>query len=370
MMKRRDFMKTTVGVLSAHELLGGIVGKSNHIAGQKIKIGQIGVTHEHAAPRMETLKKLSDIYEIVGVVDDRKSTAARFAGDNLKPFEGLKWMTEKELFKIPDLQAVIVETANADLVPTAIRCMERGLAIAMDKPGGEDLRLFGQLLEGCKAKNLPFQMGYMLRGNPAIQFCQKAVREGWLGDVYEIQTGMSHDYGGTDRYHQYLASYKGGIMFNLGCHLTDLIVSMLGRPKMVTPFLGSTSNVKNGAVNNGMAVLQYDHALAWINACDQEAGGNKGRRLKICGAKGVIEMCPIERFDDKPLVLNLTLKEAVGGYVKGAQVVEFGVRKDRYLDQLSEFAKIVRKEISNPYTYEHDYLVQEVHLATAGNTRW
>jgi predicted dehydrogenase len=369
-MKRRDFIKTTAGVLSANEIFDGIAEKGTHASAQKIKIGQIGVSHEHAGARIESLKKLAEVYEIVGVVDDRSSTASRYAGENLKPFEGLKWMSEEELFNTPGLRAVIVETANSDLVPTSMRCMERNLAIAMDKPGGEDLDLFGKLLDGCRNRNLPFQIAYMFRGNPAIQFTQKAVREGWLGDIYEIHSGISHDYGGSERYHRYLSTYKGGIMFNLGCHLTDLIVSLLGRPVSVTPFLGSTSKNTYGASNNALAVLQYEHALAWINTCDIELDGIKNRRLKICGTRGVIELCPLERFDKKPLLLSLRLKEEAGGYQKGNHEVDFGVQKDRYLDQLLEFARIVNKQMVSPYTLDHDYLVQEVHLATSGYHKW
>ena len=88
----------------------------------KIKIGQIGVCHEHASGKINALRKLPDAFEIVGVVDDRNSTSAKFSGEDLKPYEGLKWLTEEELFNIPGLQAVTVESPNLDLVPTAMRC--------------------------------------------------------------------------------------------------------------------------------------------------------------------------------------------------------------------------------------------------------
>ncbi len=147
---------------------------------EKIKIGQIGICHEHASGKINTLRKMPDVFEIIGVVDDRATTAARFAGDELKPYEGLKWMPEEELFNTPGLQAVTVEPPNSDLVSTAMRCMERNLAMHMDKPAGEDLEQFGKLLKGCKERKLPFQMGYMFRSNPAMQWCLKAVRRaGW-----------------------------------------------------------------------------------------------------------------------------------------------------------------------------------------------
>src|SRR5690606_41546730 len=102
-MNRRTFLKATAinsaGIVAATDLLAQVGEKSLGTSGEKIKIGQIGVTHEHAAPRMESLKKLPEIYEIVGVVDDRSSNAARYAGDNLKPYEGIKRSEERRVGK-------------------------------------------------------------------------------------------------------------------------------------------------------------------------------------------------------------------------------------------------------------------------------
>ena len=336
---------------------------------QRIKIGQIGVCHEHASGKLNTVKKLPEVYEIVGVVDDRKTKAARFAGNDLKPYEGQTWMTEEELFNTPGLQAVMVETPNSDLVPTAIRCMEHNLAMHMDKPGGEDLELFKKLLDGCQARNLPFQMGYMFRNNPAMQLCQKAVRKGWLGDIFQIHADMCHDYGG-EAYQRYLSSYKGGIMFNLACHHIDIIVSMLGRPEKITPFMKSTPGAANGAMNNCLTVLEYPHTIVSLHACGRQIGGSGGRRFKIFGSKGTMEWSPLERFDGKPLQAHLTLREGNEEYPAGSHTVDLGIRRDRYTDQLFELAQIIRGEMENPYTYEHDYLTQEVTLAAAGYFPW
>jgi hypothetical protein len=53
-----------------------------------IRIGQIGICHEHAAGKIATLRRLPDVYEIVGVVDDRNSPSAKYAGSDLAPYEG------------------------------------------------------------------------------------------------------------------------------------------------------------------------------------------------------------------------------------------------------------------------------------------
>lgn len=337
---------------------------------KRIRIGQIGICHEHAAGKMHTLRKLPELFEIVGVVDDRQTRSARFLGENdLKAYEGLKWLTEEELFGIPGLQAVAVETPNTDLVPTAMRCMERNLAIHMDKPGGEDMELFRKLRQGCEQRDLPFQMGYMFRTNPAIRFCQKAIRENWLGDIFEIQASMSHNYGGED-YQRYLSNFRGGVMFNLGCHLIDFIIAMMGRPQAITPFMKSTTHAAAAAYNNCLSILEYPNATVTLRACDQEIDGMRQRCLKICGSEGSIDLRPLEPSDDKPLQMQLRLTQGRAEYAQGTHTVVLGIQEDRYTGQMLELAQMIRGEIPNPYTSEHDCLAQEVLLAASGYTQW
>jgi predicted dehydrogenase len=335
----------------------------------RIRIGQIGICHEHAAAKMQTLRRLADTFEIVGVVDDRSTAVARFAGDDLTPYEDLTWMTEEELLNAPGLGAVIIETANDDLVPAALRCMRHNVSIHMDKPGGEDMAAFRRLLEGCRKRDLVFQMGYMFRNNPAMQFAARAVRDNWLGELFEFQADMSHNYG-SEAYQAYIGRFQGGIMFNLACHLVDLIVSIMGRPENVVPFLKSAPGYGSAVRNNCLAVLEYPHALATLRACSKEIDGVNRRSMKISGTKGTIELSPLERFDGRPLQMRLVLLQGNSEYAAGSHVVDFGVTHDRYQDQLLEFAELVRGKGHNKYTYEHDELVQEVLLASCGLLKW
>jgi predicted dehydrogenase len=337
---------------------------------RKIKIGQIGVCHEHAVGKIKTLRLMPDVFEIVGVVDERAtSNTPRYAGYDLSAYEGLKFMSEEELFNTPGLQAVTVEVPNLELVPMAMRCMERNLAIHMDKPGGDNLEQFARMRKGVDERNLPFQMGYMFRGNPAVQWIMNAVRQGWLGEVFEIQASMSHNYGGED-YQEYLGKFPGGIMFNLGCHLIDLAVAIMGRPLEVVSFLKSAPGYPGHIKNNCLSILGYPHATVTLRACSQEVDGLVRRRFKLCGTNGSVELCPMERFDGVPLTMSLVLKDPIPGYSAGAHTLDFGVVRDRYEDQLLELARTVNGEIKNPYTYEHDHLVQEVLMAASGHTNW
>jgi len=330
----------------------------------RIQIGQIGIGHEHASGKMDALRGLSDVYEVVGAAEEPNPD-----WPSRKAYEGLQRMTEDELLSTPGLQAVAVETNNTELVATATRCMERGLHMHMDKPGGETLEPFRRLIDGCRERGLAIQLGYMYRSNPAIKFCLQALREGWLGEVFEVHAVMSrYD---DDHYRRFLARFPGGAMYNFGSHLIDLVVAMMGRPQNVVSFRKATRD--DGLNDNGLAVLEYPRATATIRSAVVEADGMKHRRLTVCGTKGTAEVCPLEHPWDRqrldPLHVRLTLREDNEEYAAGTHIVNVGVMNGRYEDQLVELARVINGQIENPYTYDHDLLVQETLLAAAGYTK-
>jgi predicted dehydrogenase len=335
----------------------------------KIKIGQIGIGHNHAAEKMIALRRLTDLFEVVGVVE--ADPEWKHKRGMLKAYEGLKWMTEEELFRTPGLQAVAVEVDGFDLVPTAQRCAEHGLHVHLDKPGGESLEPFRKLLYECDSRNLAIQLAYVYRYNPAIKFCINAVRSGWLGEIFQIDAVMSRYDGENDDYRKWLAQFRGGVMYIFGGYLVDLVIGMLGRPDKVTAFQRKT---RDDALNdNGLAVLEYPRATATIRTSVAEVDGMKHRRLIVCGTKGTVEICPLEhhaeRYRIDPLHVRLTLKESNAEFTAGTHIVDVGVMNGRYEGQLMEFSQIIRGEIRNPFPIEHEFLVQEALLAAAGYTK-
>ena len=76
-------------------------------------------------------------------------------------------------------------------MPTAARCIDAGMHMHLDKPGSETIGPFKKLLDEAGRRGLAVQLGYMYRNNPAIQFCLRAVREGWLGQIFEVHAVMS-----------------------------------------------------------------------------------------------------------------------------------------------------------------------------------
>jgi len=356
---RRAFLAASGLAAAGVVLPGGASADAGGAAVKRrpIKIGQIGTGNQHAY-KMGTLRKLTDLFEVVGYVEDDPKLREKAQKSDV--FKGLKVMSEAELLSVPGLQAVSVETEERVNIPPALRCIRAGKHIHLDKPCGESLPKFKQVLDEAKAKNLTVQVGYMYRNNPAVQFCIKAVKDGLIGNVFDLDASMGR-YDGAD-YRKLIKTYKGGIQYILACHLIDIVVTLMGDPEKVTAFQRCTR--ADGVLDNGLAVFEYSRdRLATVRTCITEAQGFPHRHLKVMGDKGTIIIQPIEsKGNMSGGVLQLSLEEDRGGYKKGVQNVNMPPLKDRYEDQWREFAAIVNGEMANPYTYEHDYIVHKCHL--------
>lgn len=321
-----------------------------------------GLTHEHAEGKFASLRRMPDEFEIVGVVDDRPRVSKYYVDTQLEPRD-CPVASEEEAFAIPGIEAVFVETTNSDLMRVASECAERGIPMHCDKPCGEAMEPYRSIVETCRRRNIPMQIGYMYRANPAVRFAWRAVQEGWLGDIVFVEADMNHDYGKAG-YADYISSFTGGILYNLGCHLVDLVAPLLdGLPVSVATDIGDAPGDSAGSHTRGTALLQWPTADVLIRTSSHTPGGLPCRRLRIDGTNGTIDLCPIERFDGQSLKLQMTLARSAGGYSAGFHEIDFGVQSDRYACQLREFAQIIRGEIPNdPAAYERDLRVHQIHL--------
>ena len=360
---RRTFLAASGLAATGAALAGRVTAAADATPAKKqpIKIGQIGTGNQHAY-KIRTLRSLPDLFEVVGFVEDDPKLREKALKSSA--FKGLKLMSTEELLAVPGLQAVAVETEERVCIPPALQCIRAGKHIHLDKPCGESLPKLKELLDEAEERKLTVQVGYMYRNNPAVQFCIKAVRDGLIGNVFDLDTAMGR-YDGQG-YRTLIGDYQGGIAYILACHLIDIVVSLMGEPEKITPYLRQTRG--DGVLDNCLAVFEFSRdRLATVRTSITEARGFERRRLKVMGDKGSIIIQPIEsKGNMSGGVLTLALEEDRGGFKKGIQNVEMPPLKDRYEDQWREFAAVLNGEMVNPYTYEHDYIVHKCHLAACG----
>ncbi len=324
-------------------------GRTTAKSHPKIRVGQIGTKHAHAVGKLQAALKLSDHFEVVGVVEPDPEQRQKL--QQTEPFRGLSWMSVDQLLAQPELQMVLVETEIDALLPTAARCLTAGKHIHLDKPAGASLKEFQHVIEIARNNKRLIQMGYMFRGNPAFRFLFDAVKRGWLGEIFEIHGVMSKKVGNADRAE--LARYQGGAMFELGCHLIDAVIQILGKPEKVVASNRKTHPELDQLNDNCLAIFHYPKATATVRSSVVEVDGNRRRQFTVCGTLGTIKIEPLE-----PPHLTLTLDRPQGNYRKGTQVVELDKMDGRYDADLINFAAAIRGEREFEYSLEHDLDVQ------------
>ena len=254
-----------------------------------IKIGQIGIGHNHGEAKMLAVRKFPELFEVVGFAEENEEWIKKRG--NFKGYEGLKRYSVDELIEKCD--ALLIETDVWNLTETAQKCIDAGKHIHMDKPGSGTLEEYKHLLDTAKAKNLVVQLAYMYRYNPAVQKCFELIKDGKLGEIYSINAEMS-TYHPKD-YKKWLTNFGGGIMYILGCHLIDLIVYILGKPDKITTFLKHTNLDGIDFADNNLAVFEYEKALARVFVSSVEVNGFGRRQFMVSGSKCTVNIYPLER---------------------------------------------------------------------------
>ena len=325
----------------------------------KIKVGHIGTRHDHSRAKLEAIKKFPHLFEVVGIVPEDEATAEKIKND--KVYGGIPIMTEEELFAVEGLELVLCEGYELDSVAAAQRCIDHGVHVHLDKPGGEDIKAYEKLLRDAKAKNLVVQLGYMYRYNPAVNYIDELVKDGRIGTITAIDTQMStmHDM----RVMKLLSGFKGGNMFWLGCHLVDLIYRYAGVPEEIVSMLNKSDLIKEGVYDNTFAIMKYPNFVATIRVNSQEVNGFGRRQFVMCGQNGSVELKPIEgpikmTFSDRRFIQN--------AYSDTKADIPFAPPSGRYDVMVKDLYQYIRGTKENPYNYDYEFQLQRMVLAACG----
>ena len=276
-------------------------------AESRVRIAFLGGSHSHAFAKAKVAQQSPD-YELVGVWEEDPKVMAEYTAI------GIKAVKPDEVLKDTSIQAIAVESAVKDHAKHALMALEAGKHVHVEKPPADTMAAFHKLVAAAEKKKLLLQTGYMWRYNPAVNKGLEAARNGWLGDVYMVRAQMNTLIAPERR--PEWGMFRGGQMFELGSHLIDVVVRLLGRPDKVTPFLKHHGKFDDLLKDNTVAVFEYPKALAIIQTATLQPGSGAHRGIEILGTNGTAVVRPVE-----PAVIHIDLAKAAGPYKEKSQNV-------------------------------------------------
>ena len=333
--------------------MAGAAAVSSAAKNKPIRVAVYGVGHAHAMGKVEALRKLPE-FELVGVCEPDLSVPRAH-----KALEGGRWLSERDVLD-DSIEFVAVESRVQQNLLYARRAVDAGKFVHIDKAPGDDLAKFRDLLAEAARKRLVVQMGYQWRYQPAMQAAIEAARNGWLGRVQHFRAVIDKPMSAQDRLQ--LAKFRGGMMFELGCHLIDRATALLGRPKKVTGHLWHHGALDDTLADNTLGILEYDHAIAEIHVGSANPFGSEYRTIQITGTNGIMSVQPFG-----PYRMMSHLKDAVGTYPAGKKEHVFPPDTlPGFAPDMLEMARVIREGAKPTYSAEHDLMTQEVLLRVCG----
>ncbi|MBD06025.1 MAG: hypothetical protein CME24_16950 [Gemmatimonadetes bacterium] len=327
----------------------------------RIRMAQYGTGHGHAGGKMNSMLKHPDV-EVAGIFEPNAEKAA--AARSGSAFADVTWFeSEHQMLEDDTIIAIASEGSNDESLPQTEAIIQAGKHAWYDKPAGEDFPRWQAVVDTARSKGLHIQMGYMLRYHPAFMQVADWAREGFLGDVFSIRGHMSTSVPPESQ--AKIAAHKGGIHFDLGGHMLDQVVWILGRPERVTSFLRSDTADVPDFTDNSLVVYEFDNAMAFIDIAAMETRP-MARRFEVFGTKGSAIL--LEPFEPGGRI-RLALDEARGGYEEGEQLIELKPmgRGETYDRELDHFLSVVLDGAAPDRGLDFELLVQETLLRGTGH---
>jgi len=327
----------------------------------KIRMAQYGTKHGHAAGKLRAMQVNPDV-QIAGVFEPdtgRRTALQQSSG----PFAGVHWFADKrEMLEDSRIVAIASEGLNAESLDQTEEIVAAGKHVWYDKPAGENWEQWQRLVAMAEDKGLLIQMGYMLRYHSAFKQIAAWVKSGFLGDVFSVRAHMS-TYITADARAQ-VSRHAGGIFFDLGGHVLDQVVWLLGRPEKVTAFLRNDSGVVPQFKDNTLAIFEFDNAIAFIDIAAMETRP-MARRFEVYGSQGSAIIT--EPFEPGKRI-RLCLETAKDGYQQGEQFVAIdGESRQRLYElELEAFLATIEGKQPPDRPMSHELLVQETLLRATG----
>jgi predicted dehydrogenase len=204
---------------------------SQHIRIGIIGAGNIGNVH------MDTFKHLKDA-SIVAVTDMNLSLAEKRAKEH-----GIAKVhpTVDSLIADQELDAIIVAVPNQWHARYAVQAMEAGKHVLVEKPMGVHLADARAILQAQRKTGKVVMVGHQMRWEYISTQIKEHQTKGTFGHIYNAKAGWFRRKGipGWGTWFTTKNESGGGPLIDIGVHLLDLSLYLMGNPKPVTVF-GST----------------------------------------------------------------------------------------------------------------------------------
>lgn len=260
--------------------------------GRSVRLGLIGVTG-HAAELLRAIANLPDVV-VVGYSDPSPEALAA-AGRRPQLATARAYRDYSEMLDSEKIDVVQICGDNGSRSAAIVACATRGIHIIAEKPLATEHRDLERVVRAVAKHNVKATMLLPMRFYPSYLAMKQLVHSGLIGDVAQVDSQKSYQFGKQRPDWMFQRSSYGGTIPWAGAHMVDLMRWTSGREfRQVAAFHGRVGfperkEMENAAAalfhmdNSGVAVLRLDYLRP------EGAVTHGDDRLRLVGTKGVLE---------------------------------------------------------------------------------
>ncbi|MCL4541884.1 MAG: Gfo/Idh/MocA family oxidoreductase, partial [Chloroflexi bacterium] len=200
----------------------------------KLRVGIAGTGGIARAVHIPGFKKLADRVEIVSAFDIDAERVAAVAQQFDIPYT---FTSFGAMLDGPELDAVAICTPPSSHAPLAVQAFRHGLHVLSEKPVSINAAGAIEMVRAAKQAKRILMIGFQHRFSKPERAIKRLVEDGALGEIYYARAQSLRRRGipGWGVFADKALS-GGGPMMDIGVHVLDQTIYLLGNPRPVTVF--------------------------------------------------------------------------------------------------------------------------------------
>jgi scyllo-inositol 2-dehydrogenase (NADP+) len=195
-------------------------------------------------------------------------------------------------------ELAVVATPNSSHAPLAMRALELGLAVVVDKPLAPSSGAARELIAEAERRGVPLTVFQNRRWDSDQLTLRRLISEGALGEVhrYESRFERWRPQVRDDAWREHTAPADGGgVLIDLGAHLVDQALTLFGPAEGV---YGEVEARRGGASDDDVFIAITHpggvHSHLWASS----VAGARGPRLRVLGSEAAFVVDELDGQED------------------------------------------------------------------------
>ena len=292
----------------------------------------------------------ADGIDVVGVVTRDPRRRAELAADlpGVPAYDSLTRLLDA------GVDAVTITTPPTTRRELVLEAIHRGVHVVADKPFAPTAAGAQELTDAADEAGVLLGVFQNRRWDPEIRTAARLLAEGRLGTAWRVHARFDLDEPGTLD-----AGPAGGLLRDLGAHLVDQMLWLLGPARAVTAHLDLV-DLPEGPTDAGFVVdlLHTSGARSYVEG--SKANRVTGKELRVYASEGSFRVTPSDvqaaavfaglRPVDDPDGWGYEAEDRWGVLSTAAGEVRVPSEPGRYQDYYTQFAAACRGEAALPVT--------------------